>query len=242
MWRPARSWLAILREPVTLEELQAVLVARLAPTHLLETVDGLRRRSLVERGQRAGSFTLQSVVLEFVNSSLLSTASEEIRQGRLALLREHGLSQAQAKEYVRESQERLLLAPLLSRLESRYGGRAEVEERVRELLATVRAQAQAAQGYGPANLVALLRLLRGDLRGLDLSQLSLRGVFLQGVQMQDTTLCGTTLRESVFTESFDFPGWIPARQWRLRRPDPAVAEAGRGPERADPLSADARGA
>src|SRR2546430_1966050 len=51
-------WLAILREPVTLEELQAVLVARLSPAQILEAVDGLRRRSLIERGQRPGSFTL----------------------------------------------------------------------------------------------------------------------------------------------------------------------------------------
>ena len=196
-------WLAILREPVSLADLQAALVDRLAPTPLLEAVDGLRRRSLVERGQRAGSFILQSVVLEYVTGRLVSTASEEIEQGRLALLIQHGLSQAQAKEYVRQTQERLLLAPLLSRLESVYRGRAEVEEHLRELLATLRAQAEAAQGYGPANLVALLQLVRGHLRSLDLSHLSLRGAFLQGVQMQDSTLAGATLRESVFTESFD---------------------------------------
>src|SRR6266487_2870763 len=51
----------------------------------------------------------------------------------------------------------------------------------------VRGQDTAAQGYGPANLVALLRLLRGDLRGLDLSHLALRGAYLQGVEMQDST-------------------------------------------------------
>src|SRR5713101_3759447 len=176
------SWLVILREPVTLEELQAVLVAPLAHAQILEAVDGLRRRSLVERGQRAGSFTLQSVVLEYVTGRLITTASQEIRQGRLALLREHGLSQAQAKDYVRQTQERLLVAPLLSRLESMHRGRAEVEGRLRELLSVVRSWAEAVQGYGPANLVALLRLLRGDLRGLDLSQLTLRGAYLQGVE------------------------------------------------------------
>src|SRR5207245_3430643 len=47
-------WLAILREPVTLEELQAVLVARLSPAQVLEAVDGLRRRGPSERRQRAG--------------------------------------------------------------------------------------------------------------------------------------------------------------------------------------------
>src|SRR6266478_4754313 len=196
-------WLAILREPVTLEELQAVLVARLSPAQILEAVDGLRRRSLIERGQRAGSFTLQSVVLEDVTGRLVRTASQEIVQGRLQLLREQSLSQAQAKDYVRQTQERLLLAPLLARLQSSVPGHVEVEPRLRSLLSEVRERALAVQGYGPANLVALLRLLRGDLRGLDLSHLALRGAYLQGVEMQDTTLAGARLRECVLTEAFD---------------------------------------
>src|SRR5438105_5829304 len=196
-------WLAILREPVTLEELQAVLVARLSPAQILEAVDGLRRRSLVERGQRAGSFTLQSVVLEDVTGRLVRTASQEIMQGRLQLLREQSLSQAQAKDYVRQTQERLLLAPLLAHLQSSVPGHVEVEPRLRSLLSEVRELAEAVQGYGPANLVALPRLLRGDLRGLDLSQLTLRGAYLQGVELQDTTLAGAGLRECVLTEAFD---------------------------------------
>src|SRR5438105_6252033 len=193
------SWLAILREPVTLEELQAVQVAQLSPAQILEAVDGLRRRSLVERGQRTGSFTLQSVVLEDVTGRLVRTASQEIMQGRLQLLREQSLSQAQAKDYVRQTQERLLLAPLLARLQSSVPGHVEVEPRLRSLLSEVRERALAVQGYGPANLVALLRRLCGDLRGLDLSQLALRGAYLQGVEMQDTTLAGARLRECVFT-------------------------------------------
>ena len=196
-------WLAILREPVTLDDLRAVLVSPLPRMQVLEAVDGLRRRSLIERGQRTGSFTLQSVVLEYVTSKLVTTASQEIGQGRLLRLREHGLSQAGAKDYVRQTQERLLLAPVLARLQSVYQGRAEVEGQLRALLDGLRERAQEAQGYGPANLVALLGQLRGDLRGLDLSQLVLRGAYLQGVEMQDATLSGTLMRECVFTENFD---------------------------------------
>src|SRR5258708_3477850 len=165
------------REPVTLEDLLAVLVAPLAHVQVLEAVDGLRRRSLIERGQRAGSFTLQSVVLEYVTTKLVTTASQEIGQGRLLRLREHGLSQAGAKEYVRQTQQRLLLAPLLARLQSMYQGRAEVEGQLRAVLDALRERAEDAQGYRSANLVALLRLLRGDLRGLDLSRLAIRGVY-----------------------------------------------------------------
>src|SRR6266702_3013356 len=196
-------WLAILREPVTLEELQAVLVAPLAPAQILEAVDGLRRRSLIERGQRAGSFTLQSVVLEFVTDRLVEEASQEIEQGLLALSIQHGFAPAQAKDYVRQTQERLLVAPVLARLQSVYLGHVEVELRLRSLLSEVRRWDEDRQGYAPANLVALLHVLRGDLRGLDLSRLVLRSVHLQGVQMQDASLSGSLIQQSVFTETFD---------------------------------------
>ncbi len=57
------SWLAIVREPVTIDELCSVLVTPLPRVQVLEAIDGLRRRFLIERGQRPGSFTLQSMVL-----------------------------------------------------------------------------------------------------------------------------------------------------------------------------------
>src|SRR5258708_4388802 len=163
------SWLAIVREPVTLEELRALLVAPLPAGQVLEAVDGLRRRSLIERGRRPGSVTLQSVVLEYVTAELVAQASGEIEQGRLWRLIEHGLCQAQAKEYVRQTQERLLVAPVLARLQSASQGQAGMEEVFLSLLDQVRAWAEEAQGYGPANLLALLRRLRGGLRGLHLS-------------------------------------------------------------------------
>src|SRR5437899_5728707 len=141
------AWLASMREPVTLEELLAVLVMPLPRVQVLEAVDGLRRRSLIERGQRVGSFTLQSVVLEYVTAWLVTTASDEIQQGKLLRLLEHGLERAQAKEYVRQTQERLLLAPLLASLQRVYQGRAEVEGQLGSLLEQVRERAQEAQGY-----------------------------------------------------------------------------------------------
>ncbi len=196
-------WLATLREPGSIAELLAVLVSPLSHGQVLEAVDGLRRRSLIERGQRTGSFTLQSVMLEYVTGRLVAMASEEIQQGRLLRLREHGLSQAQAKDYVRKSQERLLLAPLLARLQGIYQGRAAVEKQLRAILDELRGRAEEAQGYGPANVLALLRLQRGHLRGLDLSQLAIRGAYLQGVEMQDASLSGALLQECVFTETFN---------------------------------------
>ncbi len=107
---------------------------------------------------------------------------------------------AGAREYVRETQQRLIVAPLFAQVRSVYSERAEVEERLLALLDHLRARADYAQGYGPANLLALLR---GHLRGLDLSGLSIRGAYLQGVQMQDTRLAGSHLHEAVWTAPFD---------------------------------------
>src|SRR5712692_364052 len=199
-------WLAILREPVSLQELLAVLGAPLPRSQVLEAVDGLRRRSLIERGKLQESFTLQSVVMEYVAARLIAEVTSEIKQGRFSRLIEHGLELAPCKEYVRQTQQRLIVVPILAGLRNTYPLRTAVEEQLLALLDRLRERADHAQAYGPANLLALLRELRGHLRGLDLSRLSLRGVYLQGVEMQDTTLAGATLQATVFTESFD-PPW-----------------------------------
>jgi WD40 repeat protein/transcriptional regulator with XRE-family HTH domain len=198
-------WLAILREPVNLQELLAVLGVPLPRAQLLEASERLRRRSLIEPGLRQASFTLQSVVMEYMTARLIAEVTDEIKQGRCSRLVEHGLELATSQEYVRQSQQRLLVVPILVRLRSSYPRRSALEEHLLALLDELREWEDDAQGYGPANLLALLRELRGQLCGLDLSQLSLRGIYLQGVEMQDTTLAGATLQETVFTGSFDAP-------------------------------------
>ena len=146
-------WLAILREPVSLHDLLTVLSIPRMVGQMLEAVEGLRRRSLIEQGHRAGSFTLQSVVLEYATARLIEEGSREIEQGQLVRLLEHGLCQAQAKEYVRQAQERLLVAPLLTRLQGTYQGQAKIEAHLLRLLDQMRSQDQTAQGYGPTNVV-----------------------------------------------------------------------------------------
>ena len=202
-------WLAIVRDPVSLEELLAVLGAPLRRALVLEALEALRRRSLIERGQRLGSFTLQSVVQEYVTARLITELASEIEQGRPVRLIEHGLELATAKEYVRQTQERLIVAPLLAQLQKVFRGRTEVEGYLLALLDQLRAQEDDAQGYGPANVLALLRQLRGHLSGLDLSHLSIRGAYLRRVEMQNSSLVNAFLHETVFNEAFDVT-WVVA--------------------------------
>jgi WD40 repeat protein/transcriptional regulator with XRE-family HTH domain len=197
-------WLTIAHEPVTIDELQAMLVAPLPRIQMLEAIDSLRRRSLIERGQRNASFTLHAVVLEYVTSVLIEEVTKELQQQQpLFRFIEFGLEQASAKEYVRQAQQRLIVVPILAQLYHAYHGRGEVEEQLLSLLNQLRERANYAQGYGPANLIALLREHRGNLQGIDLSYLVIRGAYLQGVEMQDASLAGAILRDTIFNETFD---------------------------------------
>jgi hypothetical protein len=127
-------WLAVLREPVTMENLLAVLGTPQSRIHVLEALEALRRRSLIERGYEPGSFTLHSVVLEYATTALIEELAGEIDAGRLVRLIEHGLELATAKDYVRQTQQRLLVAPLLAQLRRRYQAREELERRLLALL------------------------------------------------------------------------------------------------------------
>ena len=153
----------------------------------------------------SGTFTLQPVVLEYVTTRLVAAIGEEILAGEPALLVSQALSRRQAKDYVRRSQERLIAQPLLERLHAGIGSARAVERRLLALLEAWRGLTPAEQGYGPGNVVNLLRLLRGDLRGLDLSRLAIRQAYLQGVEAQDASLAGAHLAEAVLGEAFTYP-------------------------------------
>lgn len=196
-------WLAILREPVTAPQLANVLVHPLPGAQLLEALDTLRGRSLIEHGQLKGSFTLQSVVLEYTIARLIGAAVSEIERGRLNFLLDHGLELANSKEYIREAQVRLIVTPLLARLRAAWPESAAMQARLLALLEPLRGQSDEYQGYAPANLLALLRALRGDLSGLDLHQLAIRNADWRGVNLHDTSLAEATLRDAAFTTVSD---------------------------------------
>ncbi|MFI5275135.1 MAG: NB-ARC domain-containing protein, partial [Ktedonobacterales bacterium] len=81
-------WLAIEREPVTLETLRADVVPAPSSRALLEALDALCRRYLIE--VRGGLYALQPVILEYLTDQLLVQAG--------AVLASHAVIKAEAKE------------------------------------------------------------------------------------------------------------------------------------------------
>ena len=197
------TWLAIQREPLGLDDLSRVLLPSVARMELLGALGALKRRSLIESGKQAATFTLQSVVMEAVTEGLVEQAAHTLQSGELEIVCRYAFTQNRAKEYVRQTQERLLVAPIVNRLSFTAQHEAGLEAHLGHVLDELRQHPFEEQGYGPANLIALLRHLRGSLRGIDLSRLLIQGADLQDIQMQDSSLSGSEIRESSFTDASD---------------------------------------
>jgi NACHT domain len=88
--------LAVEREPARLSELLALAGERVRGGAMLEALEALRRRSLIERVEAPGAaaFTLQSVVLEYVTDRLVEAVADEIGRGQPVLLVEQPLIKA----------------------------------------------------------------------------------------------------------------------------------------------------
>jgi WD40 repeat protein/transcriptional regulator with XRE-family HTH domain len=197
--------LAVAREPVGLATLATDLGPHCGRIVVLRAVEGLRRRSLLERSERGPVFGLHSVVLEYVTEQLIEDVAHELASGEPDRLLRQPLLNATAKEYVRRSQERLIVAPLVERLvDARQSARA-AEQRLLDLLDQQRGRPNDDQGYGPGNLVNLLRLLRGDLKGADLSGLTIRHAYLQDSDAQGASLATARLSDTVLGEAFNYP-------------------------------------
>jgi hypothetical protein len=84
-------------------------------------------------------------VLEYVIDRLVEDVSDEIARGEPVLLIEQSLIKSQAKDYLRQSQERLVADPMLQQLKARHGP-ADIEQRLLRLLDGWRGRPDAEQG------------------------------------------------------------------------------------------------
>jgi WD40 repeat protein len=191
-------WLTIQREWMMLPELQEDVVPFVQKRTLIEAVESLQVRSLIEK--KAASFTQQPVVMEYVTDQLIEQVFEEIIEGQIVLFNSHALIKAQTKDYLRNAQTNLILQPVANRLSARLGSRAGIRDRLQQILATLRTYPPRQPGYAAGNLLNLLRYLELDFRDFNFSGLTVWQAYLQGVNLQGVNLAEADLTRSVFTQ------------------------------------------
>lgn len=105
----------------------------------LNAIQSLLRRSFIEK--EGEQFFLQPVVLEYVTDQLVHYASREIETQTPERLRMHSLVKAQAKDYIRQMQERLIVEPLAEQLLIKFGNSREIERQLKAMLEQQQQQA-----------------------------------------------------------------------------------------------------
>lgn len=195
-------WLAINREPVAIAELKSDLVSPITPAQLLEILESLERKSLIEKG--AASFTLQPVLMEYVTNRLVQAVCQEVETTTIFLFKNHALIKAHSKEYIKEIQIHFILNPIIEQLLQVFGTPDNLESHLMKITSSLRGKLPIETGYVAGNTINCLRHLKRDLSSHDFSNMTVWQADLQGVNLHDVNFSGSHLAKSTFTENLGY--------------------------------------
>ncbi|MEH2421464.1 MAG: NB-ARC domain-containing protein [Nostoc sp.] len=193
-------WLAIHRESVSVAELQTNLAAPVPKPKLIEVLESLCWRSLIE--SNTTGFTQQPVVMEYVTDRLIEQVCQEIVTELPQYLLSHALMKAQAKDYIRDSQIHLIVRPILDQLQITLGSTRQLEHKLGRLINKLQDEAVDTVDYGGGNLLNLFAQLETDLTGYDFSGLNIRDCDLRSLNLHQVNFTQTTFRECAFAATF----------------------------------------
>jgi len=196
--RDIMYWLAINREAVSVAELQDDLVFGVTSAKLLQALESLYRRSLIER--TAARYTQQPVVMEYITEALIDQVCQEVLSSELAIFKSHALMKAQAPDYTRDMQLRLIVQPVVEELVGALRSPRNLEQHFKHLLATQRQQASREPGYMGGNIINCLRALDLDLSHHDFSELVLWQADLRGAELHQSRFQDADLAKVAFTQ------------------------------------------
>ncbi|MBC7880242.1 MAG: pentapeptide repeat-containing protein [Anaerolineae bacterium] len=188
-------WQAIHREPVSILDLREGVIDLSVQKNVPNLINALLRRSLIEKTD--GFFLLQPVVMEYVTERFVQQICIEFERQQLHLLQTHTLMRAQAKDYIREVQTRLIVQPVIEQLLSSFGSVAAIEVQTRHILGDHGKK----PGYIAGNLINLLVQLQVDLCGSDFSGLVVQQADLRQVDLAGVNFQNADLAKSIFSET-----------------------------------------
>lgn len=192
-------WLAINREWTPIAELQEDLVPAVSRARLFEALESLRWRSLIEA--QSGCYTQQPVVMEYITDRFTEQIAQELSTAELAAFLRYALIKTTIKEYIRESQVRMILQPIAEQLRKMFSSQAVLEQQILRILMELRRSEVKLSGYGAGNLINLCRHLQIEMDEWDFSNLQIRHAHLQGLILRQVDFHNADFAHSTFTET-----------------------------------------
>ncbi|MDV3351637.1 NB-ARC domain-containing protein [Leptothoe sp. LEGE 181152] len=201
-------WLAINREWTTTSELLDDIWPVISRADVFDALESLSWRSLIE--VKGGQYTQQPVIMEHVTERLIQTIYEELtilsqpENLTLAtasphLFHTHALLKTTNRDYVRDSQRRMILAPITKRLQALLIQPHMVSQYMISILTNLR---QVVAGYGVGNFINLCRQLDVDLTGYDFSNLAIWQANLKEISLRETSFAQANFQNCQFNHDF----------------------------------------
>ncbi len=192
-------WLAVNREPISLQDLQQDLVFKVSPQKLLPALASLKKRSLIEKN--ANMFNQQTVVMEYVTSELINRIVEEVKTQEINIFNQVAIVKYQTKDYLVKSQEAQILQPLITKLVNLFSGSKNLIKHLNIIIECLRNFGDEKQkiGYLSGNIINILNLLKVDLSNYDFSGLAVWQAKFQGIKLHNVNFADADLSKSTFT-------------------------------------------
>ncbi len=194
-------WLAINREPVSLQELNKDLA--LPRAKILVAIENLHWRSSIEKN--GALYTQQPLVMEYVTERLTEGISRELLNMLStppSLLHRYAILKTTAPDYIRESQTRLIVAAIVEELVACFGSPSAIAEHLRSCLSVLRLEGGLQCGYAAGNILNLLCHLEIDLTGWDFSGLAIWQAYLPNIPLVRTNFNRTDWKNSKLSHTF----------------------------------------
>ncbi len=150
-------WLAIHRKPVLLSQLQADISFPVKKSELIEVLQSLGWRSLIEKSTEPSEvlFTLPPVVMKYVTNQFVEQVCEQICEEKIELLRSHALVTTQ-EDKIKEFHFKPILASVKEQLILAFRSEKRLIEHLKRILSILEGKPALEIGYAEDNILKLL--------------------------------------------------------------------------------------
>jgi len=164
-------WLAIERQPLSLERLRQTMLLPVPLPELLEAVASLGRRSLLEKTANpdCALFSLPPVLLEYVTTALMTQLFDELQEvfntkklEKFLLFRSHALVQPEAEPQVQQEQLYHIITPLGDRLRRTIRSESRIVDYLTQIDTLLQGEPSLEIGYSRENVKSLLKSLQPE--------------------------------------------------------------------------------
>ena len=195
------NWLAINRDWTSINELYQDIIPVVSKSNLLEALESLSCRCLIEK--QSGNYTLQPVVMEFVTDNLIGQIYQELVSTELNLFANYALIKTTSKDFIQETQKRLILEPITRLLSNIFVSPQTLERQIQKIINQLRTRENLNQdfAYCAGNLINLCIYLQIDLTGYDFSYLTIYHADLKYVNLHNCNFVGANFAQTSFAQT-----------------------------------------